>query len=285
MKHHFQRSFSASQYYYHLFQVRILILGRTNTLSVIPQLNVKAEILEPKPFWPQSLRSAKTQKRLLPRGMISRTRNAPYLRKHQDFAARFLHRNTISAMYLKVSATGCWECKLEGKVTWGLVMRSLFRTVSEQGPTSDSFVREEGDARGQRRSHFKRSTPRKEESRSAQNNTSSISPDPSVAKLALATREEERYVPISPWTLWWKPPWTCPYLHCRSQGPTQGAGKAPGARRSVRSQRCGGRAQDLDAAAQGLRHLAGHSVTARLQASGQRGGRGGVNKLGWPLCW
>lgn len=179
MKHHFQRSFSASQYYYHLFQVRILILGRTNTLSVIPQLNVKAEILEPKPFWPQSLRSAKTQKRLLPRGMISRTRNAPYLRKHQDFAARFLHRNTISAMYLKVSATGCWECKLEGKVTWGLVMGSLFRTVSEQGPTSDSFVRQEGDARGQRRSHFKRSTPRKEESRSGQNNTSSISPDPS----------------------------------------------------------------------------------------------------------
>lgn len=93
--------------------------------------------------------------------MISRTRNAPYLRKHQDFAARFLHRNTISAMYLKVSATGSWECKLEGKVTWGLVIGSLFRTVSEHGPTSDSFVREEGDARGQRWSHFKRSTPRK----------------------------------------------------------------------------------------------------------------------------
>ena len=93
--------------------------------------------------------------------MISRTRNAPYLRKHQDFTARFLHRNTISAMYLKVSATASWECKLEGKVTWGLVMGSLFHTVREHGPTSDSFVREKGDAWGQRRSHFTRSIPRK----------------------------------------------------------------------------------------------------------------------------
>ena len=66
---------------------------------------------------------------------------------------------------------------------------------------------------------------KKEESRGAQNNISSISPRPSVARWALATREEERYVPISPWTLWLKPPWTCPYLHCRSQGPTQGAGQ------------------------------------------------------------
>lgn len=86
--------------------------------------------------------------------------DAPYLRKHQYFTARFQHRNTISAMYLKVSATGSWECKLEGKVTWALVMGSLFHTVSEHGPTSDSFVREEGDAWGQRRSHFKRSTSR-----------------------------------------------------------------------------------------------------------------------------
>ena len=30
-----------------------------------------------------------------------------------------------------MSATGSWECKLEGKVTWGLVMGSLFHTVSE----------------------------------------------------------------------------------------------------------------------------------------------------------
>ena len=95
-----------------------------------------------------------------------RTRNAPYLRKHQDFTARFLHRNTISAVYLKVSATGSWNCKLEGKVTWGLAMGSLFHTVSEHGPTSDSFVREEGDAWGQRRSHLKRSTPRGKQRRS-----------------------------------------------------------------------------------------------------------------------
>lgn len=95
-------------------------------MSVIPQLlDLKVEILThafltPKPeiFRIAALEQHKSLPRL-PRGVISKTSNGPYLPKHQDFA-RFLHRNTVSALYLQVSATGSWECKLMGKVTWSL---------------------------------------------------------------------------------------------------------------------------------------------------------------------
>ena len=178
-------------------------LGRANTLSVIPLRSQSWDsnpcLSDPK-AWDLLHRGAgTTQKSLrrLPRGVISKTSNGPYLPKHQDFA-RFLHRNTVSDLYLQVSATGSWECKLMGKVTWSLAGIS-FPHSQRAWPYFWQFWPWGRWRLGPTPEPLKKVNTTKEESGGAQNTPLQL---PRASLVARGSREEERHFPTPPGTLW-----------------------------------------------------------------------------------